>query len=462
MIRRVSAWVFPLALVGAISASLFGCGSHTQFAGRTVAPSCIAFGNGHDAATCHRALVAIRNTTSAGGGALQILDAANDQHQSHDGRRLAFFISSFKGNNPSFLLNYPEEQAGFAYNAGDGTVFRANYATESAISAGSGGTPNANSLAISSDGRYIYAAEQFASLVFVSDANQGITEQLKLPNAFRVSANPAGTVAFVFVQNSDSVYRILRLQSGQTAPATATDCEPANLPRYCLMPVPGNFDRPAGAYFSADGSTAYVLNSGPENGGTTASISYIPTTNVTTTSFQPGPIPSPVTATVAIPGGATVALADGNTLYVAGSQLQGDGLFAGRLSVIDTAGKAVTATYNISDGNHGVMRFADDNTLWIGSTLCATGEANHGLPAPTVGCLTYFNRSTNTATAQPYMGDVTGIADIVGFHKVYVAEGGNIFRYNTPDGLNQPTPNILVGGTAIDVAYMDAPSNLED
>ncbi|MBV8770803.1 MAG: hypothetical protein JO166_00540, partial [Deltaproteobacteria bacterium] len=160
--------------------------------------------------------------------------------------------------------------------------------------------------------------------------------------------------------------------------------------------------------------------------------------------------------------GATVAIGDGNTLYVAGSQLQPDGLFAGRLSVVNLLSNTVSATYNISDGMHGVMRFADDNTLWIGSTLCATGESNKGLTQPTNGCLTLFNRSTNGVLVEPYLGDLTGIADIVGYHKVYVAEGGQVYRYNTPDGANPAVPNIFVGGTAVDVAYMDAPSNAQD
>jgi hypothetical protein len=129
--------------------------------------------------------------------------------------------------------------------------------------------------------------------------------------------------------------------------------------------------------------------------------------------------------------------------------------------VIDLPSQKVTATYNISDGSHGVMRFADDNTLWIGSTLCATGASNPG-PTPTHGCLTLFNRSNNSVLIEPYLGDVTGIADIVSFHKVYVAEGGQIFRYNTPDGSNPSVPNIFVAGSAIDVAYIDAPSNAQD
>jgi len=73
-----------------------------------------------------------------------------------------------------------------------------------------------------------------------------------------------------------------------------------------------------------------------------------------------------------------------------------------------------------------------------------------------------FNIANNTVLIEPYLGDLTGIANIVGFHKVYVAEGGQVYRYNTPDGSNPPVPTIFVAGTAWDVAYMDAPSNNQD
>jgi hypothetical protein len=63
---------------------------------------------------------------------------------------------------------------------------------------------------------------------------------------------------------------------------------------------------------------------------------------------------------------------------------------------------------------------------------------------------------------EPYKGDLTGIANIVGFHKIYVAEGGQVYLYRTPDGSNPDVPTILVSGTAWDVAYMDAPSNNQD
>ena len=69
------------------------------------------------------------------------------------------------------------------------------------------------------------------------------------------------------------------------------DCEPQNAPAWCLfqaqspdhVDATGNyygapliFDRPVKAVFSADGSTAYILNCGPECGGNNSSVSLLP------------------------------------------------------------------------------------------------------------------------------------------------------------------------------------------
>ena len=257
------------------------------------------------------------------------------------------------------------------------------------------------------------------------------TIELNLPNAYRVSINPGASVALVFVQNSDLVYSVLRLQNNQQVPGNAEDCEPQNQPVYCLVPVPGpagQFNRPIKAVFSPDGSTAYVLNCAIECGGTQpsanylpgtqASVSYLPTAGILIQSGAPVPPGSNtlVTATVPVPGGATDAIPSGNTLYVAGQQPQSGGLFAGVLSVLDTPSQRVTGSYSISDGNHTKMVFGDDNTLWVGSQLCTAGERyQQSLSNPSIqfGCLTMFNTSTNSVTSiDSYKGDATGIAAI--------------------------------------------------
>ena len=119
----------------------------------------------------------------------------------------------------------------------------------------------------------------------------------------------------------------------------------------------------------------------------------------------PPPYPSPFISNVLVPGGVTTVLSTSDTLYVAGQQLQPDGLFAGFLSTINLAAAltspatAVTGKYSISDGTHTKLLFADDNTLWIGSQSCATGE--RAKLKQNYNCLTRFDVGAKTAQIIP-------------------------------------------------------------
>ena len=260
---------------------------------------------------------------------------------------------------------------------------------------------------------------------------------------------------------------MVHLESNQPAIPGAQDCEPQNLPVYCVVQVQDtkhSFDRPTKAVFSPDGSMAYVLNCGPECGGTQASVSFLPVAGNIIQNGTPVPPGADLTvqATIPIPGGARNALAQGNTLYVAGQQLLEDGLFSGQLTVLNTATQTISGQYGISDGDHGKMILADDSTLWIGSRLCQEGEryklSQAGSPEA-LGCLTMFNTSSNAVLLDSYKGDATGIAAVTQLNKVYVAEGGQIHIYSTQDFHELDNTNVTVTGTAYDVAYMDGLSN---
>jgi hypothetical protein len=173
--------------------------------------------------------------------------------------------------------------------------------------------------------------------------------------------------------------------------------------------------------------------------------------------------PNASSCTLAIPGGSSNALVSTTTMYVAGQQLQTDGLFTGNLTVVNLAQTAsstisASAPISISDGAPGApsrMLMADDNTLWIGMTKCNNGERfKTGQP---YGCLTMFNTSTNTVTMlEPYLGDLDGIAAVTGLHKIYVAQGGQVYIFHTTDGSSINNQYVTVTGTASDVAFMDA------
>ncbi|MGC2398179.1 MAG: hypothetical protein WA510_00280 [Acidobacteriaceae bacterium] len=440
----LSALAFELVL-------LAGCGQSYYFGGRALPPSGIL----------NRVLIAVQNPGALTKGTLQIVDAYYDVRHSFNNKVPSFSISGYSGADPITIQNMPEEQAGAVYGAGDGSYALLNYGSEKQSTTIT--LPGASSsVFISHDQRYVFAANQTAHSLTIQDRSLGTSYSLNVPNVYRISINPSGSAALVFVQDSNAVYSVYKLQTHQATPSNAIDCEPQNLPVYCVLPVPGTFDRPTKAVFSPDGTTAWILNCGAECGGTQASVSFLPVAGIIIQSGAPVPpgAPTQVTATVPVPGGTTDAIANGNLLYLAGQQLQPDGYFSGYLSILDTNAKQVTGSYSIADGNHQRMLFADDNTLWVGSLLCTQGERYHQGATTDTGCLTMFNTSSNSVTMiDSYKGDATGIAAVTGLHKIYSAEGGQVYIYNTATGAGMDNSQVTVVGTAYDVAYMDSPSD---
>ncbi|HWB33055.1 MAG TPA: hypothetical protein VG714_07780 [Acidobacteriaceae bacterium] len=445
------------------------------YAGRPIPPSKLA----------ERVMISV----SANGtvGSLQIVDAKRDIRSNVEDTIPSFQIGSYGSGFPSTIFNFPAELRGYVYSASDGSLTNINYSTES--SAGTVGTfqTGQNSIGVPPTFTRYYGAESSAGILEIIDNQSGGSYGLNIPNVYRVAVNKGDTVALAMVRNSNIVYRVFKLNQNQflsaqdaIAATGSADCEPQVQPVYCAVQVPGTFDRPANVYFSLDGTTAYVLNCGPECGGTTASITLLQqgplNTNVIPTSTTQ---PNPQIANVPVPGGATVALSDGKTLYIAGQQQQPDGLFEGFLSTMDQASNTITNKYPISDGTHTKMLFADNNTLWIGSQYCATGERQKlglnyncltrvvlgstlspqivpnvtpGSPSSTVP---YPNQNNN----QWYYGNLTGLCWVQTFNKVYTAYGGQVHIFSTVDGSEIDNSLVTVQGTALDVAYMDAVSD---
>ena len=447
------------------------------FADRPIPPSKLA----------NRVMVGV--SVNGGQGSLQILDGLRDIRSNVQNTIKSFAITGYSSGYPDHIFNFPEEVRAYVYSDSDGSLFNINYSSES--STGSVATFAANSTSVSvpqSFTVFVGGVQSAGQLVVIDNATTR-TYSLNLPNVYQVAANAGGTVALAMVRHSNSLYRIVKLNQNSLAPPGAVDCQPVILPVYCVVPVPDSaktpsFDNPIGAYFSLDGTTAYILNCGPECGGTVASISTIPQSalNINTVPTS-APYPSPVTGNVSIPGGATTAISDGTNLYIAGQQLQSDGLFAGNLSIMSLATNTVTAKYSISDGTHTKLLFADDNTLWIGSQSCATGERAHQASlgvttqAANYNCLTRFDLGTNTPSIIPnvtpgsptatvqfpntngdlyYYGNLTGLCWVQNLHKVYTAYGGQVHAFHTVDGSEIDNTLISVQGTALDVAYMDA------
>lgn len=458
--------------------ALAGCGTESYFAGRNLPPSKLT----------NRVLIAIQNPSAFTKGSLQFVDAYYDIRSGYAGTPASFSISGYSGALPITIQNMPEQQIGAVYGSGDGSFTIISYAKENTSSTQTGLNGPSSSIFVTRNQNYTFAASQQAHVLTVLDHTTGGSIPLNLPGVYRVSVNPGGSVALAFVQNSNYLYYPIKLTNAQTLnfsggastwPKAAVDCEPMNAPTWCLFQAqspdnkdatgtyygaPLTFDRPIKAVFSADGGTAYVLNCGPECGGSNASITSLPIgPMIFLLGQQSGTLPTTAqlaSSNLLIPGGASNALLDTSTMYVVGQQpqqIQGQMLFTGNLTVVNlssfTAGKSIS----ISDGEPGAtsrMIEADDNTLWIAMSKCNLGvRAATGQP---YGCLTMFNTSTNSVTLiEPYIGDATGVASVTGLHKIYTAEGGQVYIFSTVDGSSINNQFVTVTGTAYDVAYMD-------
>jgi hypothetical protein len=475
-LKRSSLW---LSAAGAllIAAGLAGCGQTFYFAGRVLPPSGLT----------NLVLVAVQNPGALQRGALEILDGFYDIRYKYNNPQSSFSISGYSGALPITIQNMPEEQIGAVYGSGDNSLSTIDYQKESANGAQTGLNGQSSSIFITRDQRFVFAANQVSHVLSVVDKVSNGSYVLSLPGVYRVSVNPGGTVALAFVQNSNYVYYPVKLNASQTLaysggpstwPKAAVDCQPLNAPVWCLLQAqspdsvdatgsyygaPLVFDRPTKALFSNDGGTAYVLNCGPECGGSASSVSLLPTAPMI---FQPNdksgklPVTGSVTS-IPVPGGSSNALIDSSTMYVVGQQRQTDGLFAGNLTVLDLNANTAGAAMSISDGTPGApsrMILADDNTLWIGMTGCSNGE--RFAKGRAYGCLTIYDTSAKAVKMlEPFQGDATGIASLTGLHKIYTAEGGQVYIYATTDGHAINNQYVTVTGTAYDVAYMDGLSD---
>jgi hypothetical protein len=203
------------------------------------------------------------------------------------------------------------------------------------------------------------------------------------------------------------------------------------------------FDHPVWGVFDSSGSTAFIMNCGPECGGSAASISVLDMS-------QSPPL---VTATLPVPA-ATFGLLNGSNLYVAGTPsaplndcagITTSATSCGRLTVIDPSSFTVTnsSPIRISDGYHNRMQMGANGQLFIGAHNCTVR-----------GCLSIVNTSSQNVIVSAQNGDVTGIESIPNRNVVYVCEGGKLTIYDTTTDQPQKT-QVQIIGQAIDVKIVD-------
>jgi hypothetical protein len=286
----------------------------------------------------------------------------------------------------------------------------------------------------------------------------GVAATLSVPNAQTVVSSPDGTQLLVFSGDSEISHVVTIIY-----PLLVNTNNPLD-----VITVSG-FDSPVYGVFSADGSTAYILNCGPQCGGTQASVQVL---NLTTT-------PPTVGAVVPV-NGATVGFLAGSTLYVAGK-----GTATGPLCASIASAAATAATYcgtldlvdltamqdpyynnpageiAIPDGYHNRIDMSVNGQLFIGSYAC-TNVGNVNSPQGEVrGCLAIFNTTNGKVVIPPDNGDVTGLQSFTTRDVEYVAEGGNLRVYDTlidsliPGNDFIETGTILITGYIVDVKAID-------
>ena len=389
------------------------------------------------------------------------------------------------GNNPGMMVLTPNLGltlvfSGIGTQASDNQFTVINNASESAV--GHVTLPGlTESFVVSPDSSTAYVAVPTASVVgqqqpgfveAISLNNGAFTGEVDIPSVHYLSINNTGDRIFGFSDNSDSI-----------AVITPSDI---GIPNTNPVATINGFDRPIWALFSPDDTTAYVLNCGPECGGTQASIQKVDLTLTTC-------LPTGVCPPVNVPA-ATVAMLSGSTLYLAGTPYSGgapsqpctgqttQATTCGLLTFFDLNTMSVVgAPIVITDGYHTRMAMGANGQLFIGARTCT--EIVPPITAPagaeTRGCLSVYNTLTTAVGSAPpggvlippANGDVTGLQPIgkraddsnIAQQVIYVVQGGSLDIYDltidaleyNPNNPNNPGKISNLIGQFIDVKTVD-------
>ena len=323
-------------------------------------------------------------------------------------------VSTFRvtaGVNPTLISVSPDKRRAAIFNSADNSLSIIDNAQESLL--GSVGLGSfTESVAFSPDGNRVYAAVRNAAAVLVLTIAANGTPSIStvtVPAPRRLVVGGNGNRLLVFSDDLDSLTVIDTTNSNATTTVTG-------------------FDRPVWGVFSSDSATAWILNCGPECGGTQASVVAL---DMGTLALG---TPVPVSA-------ATIGVLDGSRIYVAGTA---GGV--GQLDILNVPALTLQGSgIVISNGFHHAMALGTNSKLFIASRTCSN---------LTEGCLSIVNTSNNAVVINGPTGDVTGLAAIPGRNVVYVAEGGELRIYDTATSALQ-TRQIEFVGLMFDVKSID-------
>jgi hypothetical protein len=383
------------------------------------------------------------------------------------------------GNSPGLMAISPTRNVVAAFDSSTNRVYMVNTSTEKDIgnvqlqgATVSMAVPTSSALAYAAVASATINGYSFAGAVDVINFSGGTSTTIAVPGAQMLASNSTGTQLLVFSNDSDS---ITVLNPSAAVPPVDLSCvtSPVNS-SVCQVLAEPQGSRPV--YAVINGTTAYVMNCGYECGGISAggqpaqpNVAILDLNSLT------------VTSTVNV-NGATWALLNGTTLYVAGNGSPTGPLCSSLTSPINPTTAAtycgtldivnldtLTDPYlnspgteiAIPDGYHDRMDFTSDGQLFVGSYDC-TNIGNVTIPSGEVrGCLGIYNTVNNTLVIPPDNGDVDGLQGFTTRYIEYVAEGGNLRVYDTTTDklyINSqflPTGSIDVVGYVGDVKAID-------
>jgi hypothetical protein len=355
--------------------------------------------------------------------------------------------------SPGAMVLFPNKKFTLVLGASGNTLGVVNNVSQS-IAQNSSGTSEtitlpgfSGSVVIAPDNATGFAAVPSAP---VAGQSPGVVDVLSLSTNAISAAIPVPGARYLVQSHNGN--RILVLGS---RPNTVTVLTPSSVgtsadPRLDVQS--SLFDHPVWGVFSSDDSTAYILNCGPECGGTTASITLLDVN-----SNLPG-------ANIPVDAG-TVGLLLNNTLYVAGTKPGATcagsttptlATTCGEVSTVDLGTMTVTATATITDGYHNQIQMGANNQLFIGARTCANINvpASGSSPGEVRGCLSILDTGKSSVVIPPATGDVTGIQPISRRSVVYVVQDGELQIYDTTTNQLQKT-QVNIVGQAIGVLQVD-------
>jgi hypothetical protein len=354
------------------------------------------------------------------------------------------------GSSPGLMALSPTRNIAIVFDASSNTVFSFETATESSIGnvrilgpTSSMVVPLANPTGYAAVPSATVNGFAFQGAVELMNFSAGSVTTIAVQNAQTVVANGSGTRLLVFSNDSDSITLIA---PELASPPVDTSCL-TNPPNAVCTIVPG-FDRPVSALIN--GSTAYVLNCGPQCGGVQASVAVFDLNSLT------------ITNTIPVDA-ATTALLSGSTLYVAGTSPSSANntcapqttaaTTCGRLDIVDLGSNSVVGSAVITDGYHDRMDLTTNGQIFIGSHDCTT-IGNVNAPSGEVrGCLSIYRTADGSVFVPPDTGNVDGLQGFSSRTVEYVAQGGSLRVYDiTKDILL--INNFVPAGTINIVGYV--------